>query len=439
MEGYIISVSAGKGCYRHIQINQSATLYKLHQAIIAAFEFDDDHCHAFFMDNKYWGHGDTYFSVKSDSTDRLTKSYRLERLGLEKGRQFKYLFDFGDEWWFQCKVLRTVEERTDIPKVIRSVGEPPVQYPEEEWEDEEDWDGEENWEDEEEDDQEEELTREQIEALYSAIPLKRETIALIHRYADAAARLYGLISLNELWELYNSQNSPVEAAAFLMTMKVLDFEDNDYYIIKRTDIPHDTLMEELCAIEIAAEYLFLDNPDQELRDMRRQQQGKPLKKLPKAEFLRFAEHDYYPRTPQRRAMIDYLRRREKSLTMDAEAFCDCIQSIIVIDARMQDVVDLVEKEGLVFNSKWDIGEFASLYQNLNNHTHKHANRGHTPDELFMQSQRGKQLAERIAPPNQLSFFDEPPEKLKLTIVGKPARNAPCPCGSGRKYKNCCGK
>ena len=431
MSSYIISVSAGKGCYRHIQINQSATLYKLHQAIISAFEFDDDHCHAFFMDNKHWGHGDTYFSVKSDSTDRLTKSYRLERLGLEKGRQFKYLFDFGDEWWFQCKVLRTVEERTDIPKVIRSVGEPPMQYPEEEWEDEEDWDDE--------DDQEEELTRAEIDALYSAIPLKRETITLIHRYADAAARLYGLISLNELWELYNSQNPPVEAAAFLMTMKVLDFEDNDYYIIKRTDIPHDTLMEELCAIEIAAEYLFLDNPDQELRDMRRQQQCKPLKRLPKAEFLRFADSDYYPRTPQRKAMIDYLRRREKSLTMDAEDFCDCIQSIIVIDARMQDVVDIVEKEGLVFNSKWDIGEFASLYQNLNNHTHKHTNRGHTPNELFMQSQRGKQLAARIAPPNQLSFFDAPPEKPKLTIVGKPARNAPCPCGSGRKYKNCCGK
>ena len=47
MSSYIISVSAGKGCYRHIQINQSATLYKLHQAIISAFEFDDDHCHAF--------------------------------------------------------------------------------------------------------------------------------------------------------------------------------------------------------------------------------------------------------------------------------------------------------------------------------------------------------------------------------------------------------
>ena len=68
-----------------------------------------------------------------------------------------------------------MEERTDIPKVIRSVGEPPVQYPEEEWEDEEDWDDE--------DDQEEELTREQIEAqdqlgdiVFIDIPTEGETL-----------------------------------------------------------------------------------------------------------------------------------------------------------------------------------------------------------------------------------------------------------------------
>jgi len=25
------------------------------------------------------------------------------------------------------------------------------------------------------------------------------------------------------------------------------------------------------------------------------------------------------------------------------------------------------------------------------------------------------------------------------IDDKPGRNSPCPCGSGKKYKNCCGK
>ena len=43
------------------------------------------------------------------------------------------LFDFGDEWRFQCLVLQELEEKTDIPAVIKAVGEPPEQYPS--WED----------------------------------------------------------------------------------------------------------------------------------------------------------------------------------------------------------------------------------------------------------------------------------------------------------------
>ncbi len=31
------------------------------------------------------------------------------------------------------------------------------------------------------------------------------------------------------------------------------------------------------------------------------------------------------------------------------------------------------------------------------------------------------------------------EKVKpLTAAGQPGRNDPCPCGSGKKYKKCCG-
>jgi len=54
MGSYVISVSLGTGCYRHIKISSSATLFRLHQAILNAFEFEDDHMHAFFMDNKRW-------------------------------------------------------------------------------------------------------------------------------------------------------------------------------------------------------------------------------------------------------------------------------------------------------------------------------------------------------------------------------------------------
>ena len=52
--------------------------------------------------------------------------------------KFKYLFDFGDEWRFQCKVLKIIEKVTEEPIVIKVKGEAPEQYPD--WGD--DWDDE---------------------------------------------------------------------------------------------------------------------------------------------------------------------------------------------------------------------------------------------------------------------------------------------------------
>ena len=431
MGSYVISVSAGTGCYRHIQISQTATLHKLHKAIINAFDFDDDHEHAFFMDNKYWSGYAAFFSSKMRGDERLTKSYKLERLNLSKGDQFKYVFDFGDEWRFQCKVLRELEEQTDIPGVIRRVGESPEQYPEidEEWLDE----------DMPETEDIKPLTRQQIDALYASIPLDRATIARLHRYMDAATNLYGLISLDKLLEIYNSQNTPVDAGTFGMAAIAIAAEDNPYALIFRDDLPQDTVEKSLAAGEIIADYLFVDEPERDIRNLRHQQSGKAYKILPKTEFLRFADPDYYPATPHQAAMLKYLRRRSKDLSLSPEEFCTALQSIIVIDAPMKEVLAIAEAEGLTFDKYWDIGEFAMLYQNLNNSTHKHANRGHTPNELFMMSHRGQKLAEKTAPVGQMSLFDEPSTKPNLTLVGITPRNAPCPCGSGRKYKNCCGK
>ena len=432
MGSYVISVSAGTGCYRHIQISKSATLYKLHQAIIRAFDFDDDHAHAFFMDNHYWSEYRAFFSMKMNGDEKLTKSCKLEKLNLSKGSQFKYLFDFGDEWRFQCKVLRELEDTVDIPCVIRSVGESPEQYP--------DWDEVFRKEmDDELGDEDEVLTREQIDELYEKLPLSQNEIELLHLYMDAAANLYGLISLAKLREIYNNQNKPIDMETFIQVSALFACENNDYEIIERTDVPSNTPEEVLEAGEIAADYLFVEDPEIALRDLRRQQKGKPYKILPKMEFLRYADSQYYPVTSARTAMLKYLQRRAASLTLSPEDFCAAIQSIIVIDAPMQEVVNIVQAEGLVFNKHWDIGEFAALYQNLNNSTHKHSNCGYTPDEMFAMSDKGKRLAEETAQIGQMSLFDMPPEKPKLTIVGKPSRNAPCPCGSGRKYKNCCGK
>lgn len=125
---YIISISYGKGCYRHIKIDVDSSLYDLHEAILTAFDFIDDHAHAFFMNNLIWDEDDSYYSEHIEDEEQYTCDYKLSELDLEPGDVFKYVFDFGDEWVFQCKVLNIIDERTDIPEVIREKGEPPMQY-----------------------------------------------------------------------------------------------------------------------------------------------------------------------------------------------------------------------------------------------------------------------------------------------------------------------
>ena len=125
---YIISASLGKGCYRHIRVSGRDTLDDLAGYILDAFDFDFDHLYSFFMDNKWWSEEGEYGSPYGDNPP-YADEIRLEQLGLEKGRQFKFLFDYGDEWRFQCKVLEALDEETTESAVVYRKGEAPEQYP----------------------------------------------------------------------------------------------------------------------------------------------------------------------------------------------------------------------------------------------------------------------------------------------------------------------
>lgn len=71
VESYVIKVSLGRSCYRYIQIGKQKTLGALSEAILAAFKFDDDHCHAFFMDDRYWSSFNAYYSDDMDFAKEL--------------------------------------------------------------------------------------------------------------------------------------------------------------------------------------------------------------------------------------------------------------------------------------------------------------------------------------------------------------------------------
>ena len=135
-ESYIITVSPQVGCYRHLRVDSEATLYDLSEGILGAFDFVDDHAHAFFMNNRGWDLDEAYYCPEiyeemhedGENPRGNTENVTLKELRLNVGRKFLYIFDFGEEWRFACKVLKVLPERTEDCEIVRSVGRAPDQY-----------------------------------------------------------------------------------------------------------------------------------------------------------------------------------------------------------------------------------------------------------------------------------------------------------------------
>lgn len=127
---YVISVKLKTGCYRHIKVPVDLTLEEFADAILWAFDFMNDHAHALFMDNIGWSSKDCYYAeyVDEEGEYRHTSDYTLEVV--EVGQKFLFIFDFGSEWRFQCKVLKELEDKSsDEIEIMRSHGKSPDQYP----------------------------------------------------------------------------------------------------------------------------------------------------------------------------------------------------------------------------------------------------------------------------------------------------------------------
>ena len=52
----------------------------------------------------------------------FSDNIKLSKFHLKKGDKFLYIFDFGDDWRFQIKVLRIIDESTETPDVLKSIG-----------------------------------------------------------------------------------------------------------------------------------------------------------------------------------------------------------------------------------------------------------------------------------------------------------------------------
>ena len=188
------------------------------------------------------------------------------------------------------------------------------------------------------------------------------------------------------------------------------------------------------------------------------------------EILDYTGHGYPSRDTCCRKVKEFLIKRMKIEEEQTENLMQVIYSRISLGGGPSDVTEIFEEEGIIFPNETTVRDFIALLIELNNSTRMIQNRGWTPSEMTkkrpvlpegqkptivpMSSLAAEQLKQASNELQQMGFtvdLDSGADEVETVfmpdgIAGHTVKgtkkiypNDPCPCGSGKKYKKCCGK
>lgn len=324
--------------------------------------------------------------------------------------------------------------------------------------------------------------RRKLNALYREIPLKDNTFRTLRKYFSAMANLYGIITIGKAYEIISSQSPKLVTQEEFLAFVEIARHECDYYSILRMDemyidgkagTPFDWEL-------IDSELLFGDEEEDPYSLTKENQQGKPYYIPGKQELLRYADTTYWEKTPEAYALRDYFSARtDINVANCALAFIEIVDEVRYFDPHSGDMWQYLGSLGIDFSGEKDTQNFMEIYQNFHNNSRMQCNRGHTPLEVrdmmppqnrgFRSLSLGPNIRKSIATGEidpqelfkQVLTMEMPDEELRMQMLrqimelgngrsAQPAKNASenppksisrndlCPCGSGKKYKKCCG-
>lgn len=236
----------------------------------------------------------------------------------------------------------------------------------------------------------------------------------LYNYLMAAINLYGIITPAKLVEIINAQNGGESIKEEELLQRLEGF-------LERTDQ----------YFELRQGYIAsLDMEDKEFEDLVDKVQGKPYYVPDQQELFKYADHDYFEITPQLTALREFVTKEFRLDPESAEYLVDDLQLVCSMEASLEDLLYEFERRDLDFTSQKQAQQTVALITDVYDHTRMWSNAGHTLDELRqMQEISGGQSATP-------SIRGHIVQQVRSNKIG---RNEPCPCGSGLKYKKCCGK
>ena len=319
----------------------------------------------------------------------------------------------------------------------------------------------------------EEYTRRELNARYREIPLKDTASRLLRKYFNAMANLYGIIPLHKAKEiLFSLSPKLVTEDEFLAFTEIARHECEGFYILGGdelyTDVRHTKPLDrEIIAVTMIDESIDL------FIETKRRQQDKPYYVPDKKHLLEYDDPFYCEDTPEKCRLRTFLKKRcNLSDAREPLVFEELLYGVRSIAVQPADVFGHLEKLGVRFKSQRDVERFTALYSAFHNTTRMPCSRGYTPDELMQMTPPEERFKSLSLGPNirkslqtgemdmedirkQILTMELPSEAVRFDLLKqladikpsapqtekqkKVGRNDPCPCGSGKKYKRCCGK
>ena len=232
-------------------------------------------------------------------------------------------------------------------------------------------------------------------------PVRKE----LDLYARAAVNLYGIISLDELADIFNEQSQDQTSVEEIYTLLLPLVVKDGWYGFYKDYLVH---------------YWFFEDFDQ--ADYLLHHQSEKPRYIPeKEEFLQHAlkyVRDNEDWQAVRSFMVDVFDLSKRTLEGYRE-----VKNYLTSGDGINELGNILDRYNLVFTGEEQFQEFINLIMLAKNNTRIWENKGYTPSELFEMSKKKND--------NIIEFPIREREKV--------GRNDPCPCGSGKKYKQCCGR
>ena len=146
-----------------------------------------------------------------------------------------------------------------------------------------------------------------------------------------------------------------------------------------------------------------------------------------SEILEYSRKGYPASNQAYRKLFDFFRKEFDLEEAECDDICYCAFSKFSKGWMLSDFMEVLNQRDIVFTSEEQVKRFAGIALEVNNNTRMFDLCGHTPNETHA------------------LLTDDPmpggtkPVPTNSKSAGKIYPNDPCPCGSGKKYKKCCGR